>query len=208
MSRQDCERGILLKQYRISITKEIVRKSIHVCSACIPALLDRLYVPTVIALACAALLYCVSELLRHRGIDVPLVAKITAAAARKRDENKFVLGPVTLVTGILLAAFTLGAEGYRIGIYALAFGDGLASFAGKLFGRVRIPLTNGKTAAGSLTCFFAVFVSSFTVCANAEAAFFLALIATFVEVLPLADLDNVLIPVLIGKAAECILRVC
>jgi len=120
----------------------------------------------------------------------------------------FWTGRALLGTGILLAAFTLGAEGYRIGIYALAFGDGLASFAGKLFGRVRIPLTNGKTAAGSLTCFFAVFISSFTVCANAEAAFFLALIATFVEVLPLADLDNVLIPVLIGKAAECILCVC
>ncbi|MGP1458376.1 MAG: diacylglycerol/polyprenol kinase family protein [Treponema sp.] len=208
MNRQDFERGIFLKQYRISIVKELIRKSIHLCSAFIPSLLDAAYLPTVIALSAAALLYCLSETLRLRGFEVPLVAKITAVAARKRDENKFVLGPVTLVAGILIAAFALTPQGYRIGIYALAFGDGLASFAGKLFGRVRIPLTNGKTAAGSLTCFFAVFVSAFAVCANAEAAFFLALIATFVEVLPLADLDNVVIPVIIGGAAECILRMC
>lgn len=207
MNMRPSEYGILAKQYRISITKELIRKSIHLCSAFIPLFLDKEFFPTVISLFAAAFFYTVSETLRLRGIEVPVVAKITAVAARKRDENKFVLGPLTLVFGILIAAFLLEPESRRIGIYALAFGDGLASFAGKLFGRVRIPFTNGKTAAGSLTCFFAVLISAFAVCKNPQSALILAVTATFVEVLPLADFDNLIIPIIIGGTARYILGI-
>ena len=196
------EYGILAKQYRISITKELIRKSIHLCSAFIPLFLDKAFFPTVISLFAAAFFYTVSETLRLRGIEVPVVAKITAVAARKRDENKFVLGPLTLVFGILIAALLLEPESRRIGIYALAFGDGLASFAGKLFGRVRIPFTNGKTAAGSLTCFAAVFLSTFAVSGNFWKSLVLGIAGAGIEMLPLKDYDNLLIPISIGCLAS------
>ena len=79
-----------------------------------------------------------------------MISKITEIAARKRDENHFVLGPVTLVCGILLAALLLPLDCARVGIFALAFGDGLASLMGKLFGKITIPGAHGKTAAGSV----------------------------------------------------------
>ena len=105
-----------------------------------------------------------AEILRLNGKEVFLISAVTEAAARKRDENKFVLGPVTLVLGIILSAILWEKLPAAIGIYALAFGDGLASLAGKLFGRIQIPFTEGKTVAGSLTCFSAIFISCYFAC--------------------------------------------
>lgn len=194
--------GIEFKQYKNSILKEVFRKSIHMCSSLIPFFLGIAYVPVICLLLACLLFYCISEILRLKGIEIPFIAKITAVAARKRDENKFVLGPVTLVIGIILSALFWKHDAATIGIFALAFGDGLASLSGKLFGRIYIPFSKGKTAAGSLTCFFAVFISSFAVCNNVEIAFVLAIVAMLVEVIPMADFDNVVIPILIGGLAQ------
>lgn len=194
--------GIARSQYKNSILKEIVRKSIHMCSAFVPFFLRIAYMPVLVLLGAALIFYCISEFLRLKGVELPFIAKVTAVAARKRDENKFVFGPVTLVLGIIISAVLWKPSAAAIGIYALSFGDGLASLSGKLFGRVYIPCTHGKTVAGSLTCFLAVYISSFCVCGDAAAAFFLAFSAMVIEVIPLADLDNVVIPVAIGALAH------
>lgn len=202
MKNLQLKNGIFFKQYRISLLKELFRKSIHLCSAFVPFLLKIAYWPVLILLFLALIGYCVSELFRLNGIEVPVVSKITAVAARKRDENKFVLGPVTLVVGIICTALLWQPTFARIGIYALAFGDGLASLFGKFLGRIHIPGTQGKTAAGSLTCFIAVFVSSFCVCSNAFVSLILATAAMIVEVLPMKDFDNIVIPIFIGGLAQ------
>ena len=159
--------------------------------------------PIIIFLLFLALfIYCISEILRLSGTQVPIISKITEVAARKRDENKFVLGPVTLVLGIISALLLWENDAARIGIYALAFGDGLASLFGKLFGKRRIPFTSGKTYIGSITCFVAVFISSFCVCKNLLYSLLIAFVAMVLEMLPLKDFDNVLLPVCIGALAQ------
>lgn len=189
-----------MKKYRTKLLlKELFRKSIHLCSALVPFFLDRWYTLIIILLFLALAVYTTSEILRLKGIKIPLISGITEIAARKRDEDKFVLGPVTLVMGILIASFTIkNPDCRRIGIYALSFGDGLASLCGKLFGRIHIPGTKGKTAAGSLACFTAVFISTFCVIPNTKAALITAFFAMLIELLPLADMDNIIIPPAIG----------
>ncbi len=188
-------------QRRTEIVKELFRKSIHMLSAAVPFLLSVAYWPTLILLMTVVLVYSLSELARMHGVEIPVISKITTVAARKRDENKFVLGPVTLTVGIILSALLWKGEGACIGIFALAFGDGSASLMGKLFGTVKVPFADGKTVAGSLTCFIAIFLSSFCVCRNALEALVLALVGMIIEVLPLKDLDNLVIPVAIGALA-------
>lgn len=205
MTNENFQSGIILKQYRISVFKEVFRKSIHLCSALVPTLLGIAYKPVLVLLLLALIFYSSTEFVRLKGITVPLISKITSIAARKRDENKFVLGPVTLVTGIIIAALLWDSLPARIGIYALAFGDGLASLVGKLIGRIHIPFTKGKTAAGSLACFYAVFISSFIVGQNAFVSLILATVAMFVEVIPMTDFDNIVIPVVIGGLAQFLL---
>lgn len=192
------QNGIEIKKQLISLRKEFFRKSIHICTAFVPLFLQ-ISKPLVIAcLSLAGILYIIAETCRRHGKEIPLVSAVTAAAARKRDENKFVLGPVTLVAGILLAVIFLPQKPAAAGIYALAFGDGLASLAGKTFGKLKIPFTHEKTAAGSLTCFLAIFVSCFLVTNSAKTALLSAAVGAFAEVLPLKDFDNLIIPVLIG----------
>lgn len=190
--------GIVAKQRRNSILKELFRKTIHICSAFVPLLLRYFYWPVMILLVLAALGYTLCEILRLHNYTIPVISKITEIAARKRDENKFVLGPITLVIGILLAAFFLPLEYATVGIFALSFGDGCASLVGKLIGRITIPGAHGKTVAGSLACFFAVFIATFCCCGNCFVSLIIGTCAMLIEVLPLADADNVIIPISIG----------
>lgn len=189
-----------MRKYRTKLLlKELFRKSIHLCAALVPFFLDRWYFPVVSLLFIAAAAYSLCEYFRLKGIKIPLISKITEIAARKRDEDKFVLGPVTLVFGIIIASLTIQEPAARrIGIYALSFGDGLASLCGKFFGRVHLPGTKGKTVAGSLACWTAVFISTFIVMPVAWIAFAVATIAMIIELLPLADMDNVIIPPVTG----------
>ncbi len=202
--------GIESRQRFLILFKEFFRKTIHLCSAFVPVFLDNFYNLTLVLLISALFIYSVCEALRLNGINVPLVSAVTSAAARKRDENKFVKGPVTLCLGIIAAAVLFSPPARSAAIYALAFGDGLASLSGRIFGKIRIPLTQGKTAAGSLTCFAAIFISCFLTCLPyTQNAAFIALCTAgagmFIEILPLKDFDNLLIPVILGSLVSALL---
>lgn len=195
--------GILSRQKINTITKEVFRKSIHLCSSFIPLLLTFAYWPVITLLVLAVLLYSICEILRLKGHTIPLITEITTAAARKRDENKFVKGPVTLCIGIISTALLFDPVSSTVGILALAFGDGLASLCGKLFGKVTIPFTQGKTVAGSLACFTAIFISCTAVCSfcgieGTGKALIIAGTGMFIEVMPLKDMDNIIIPIALG----------
>ena len=190
--------GIYLRQKANSLAKELFRKSIHICSSFVPFCLGLAYYPTLWLLVFALAGYSLCEFLRLKGVAIPLISKITEVAARKRDENRFVLGPVTLVVGIIIAALVLPPECAKVGIFALAFGDGLASLSGKLIGKITIPGSHGKTVAGSLTCFLAVYIATFCCCQNCYVSLLVGCSAMVLEMLPLSDFDNVLIPVTIG----------
>lgn len=198
------ENGIYLKKRMNYLWKEFFRKTIHLCTAFVPLFLHVAKVPVLALLALTGIFYCVAERMRFLGHEIPVVSVVTATAARKRDENRFVLGPVTLVCGIILAAVLWDEQCAAMGILSLAFGDGCASLAGKCFGKVKIPFSGGKTACGSLACFLAIYVATFCVAKNTFLALVLALLGALVEVLPLKDFDNLLIPVLIGGAASAL----
>ena len=190
--------GIFERQRKNRLIKEIFRKTIHICSSFVPFFLKIAYWPVIGLLIFAVLFYSVCEFFHYKGYTIPVISKITEVASRKRDENRFVLGPVTLVIGILITALSLPLEFAKVGIFALSFGDGFASLVGKAIGKHVIPGTQGKTIEGSLACFTAVFISTFCCSKNVFLSFIIAFCAMMIEVLPLKDFDNVLIPIAIG----------
>ncbi|OQY36744.1 MAG: hypothetical protein B6229_09470 [Spirochaetaceae bacterium 4572_7] len=109
------------------------------------------------------------------------MATVSEVASRDRD-NGMTLGPVTL----------------GLGIYALAFGDGLSSLTGKLWGRRKIPFSGGKSFIGSFTCFVMIFSTSFGVTGNFNKSLFAAIGGTIVELIPIKDIDNILIPLTVA----------
>lgn len=186
------------------LSKELIRKSLHLLIACTPAIASHFGTQSTIALLAAGVLaYAVAEQLRLEGRRIPVISMVTELSMRQRDQNRFVLGPVTLGLGAMLALLFYPEPAATIAIYALAFGDGLSSVAGKVFGTVKIPGTGGKSVEGSLTCFMAVLIAAVAVAPAmpVQSAVLVALAATVLEALPSKDYDNLILPVGTGLAA-------
>jgi phytol kinase len=144
------------------------------------------------------ILYIISEILRSKQIRIPFISNITELASRTKDEGKIVFGPITLSLGIFLALIFFDYRTAIISIFALAFGDGVASLFGKIIGGTKIPFTFGKTISGSFGCFIVLIIVFISCGLNLFQAVIIALIASITEAFPTGDLDNLLIPLLTG----------
>jgi dolichol kinase len=187
---------------RPELKTELIRKNIHFLIALTPTLASFNRTLTMALLGFGIAFYTMIELLRLNGKEVFFFSKVTALAARTRDKGRFVLGPVTLGFGALLALTFYPNPASAIAIYALAFGDGLASLVGKFFGVTKIPYTGGKSLEGSAACLTAVFVSAYLVSGGKLLpSILIAIVATVIEAMPLKDFDNVIIPASVGYMA-------
>jgi dolichol kinase len=184
------------------LKSEIIRKAIHFLIALSPAMaaINRPF--TVVFLMAGTLGYTYMESLRLSGIKIPLISSLTNMASRSRDLGHFVIGPVTLGLGALLALLLYPSPVASIAIYALAFGDGFASLVGKFFGRLRPAFLCGKSVEGSLACFTATFIAAYGASWNIGIALIAAFTAMAVEALPLDDYDNLALPVTVGLAVQ------
>ncbi|MCL2265967.1 MAG: phosphatidate cytidylyltransferase [Treponema sp.] len=181
-----------------SLKSEIIRKMLHFLIALTPVLASFNKIATVALLMIGTLGYTLMEYLRISGVKVPIISAITSMASRPRDAGRFVIGPVTLGLGALLALLLYPSAAAAIAIYALAFGDGIASLAGRIFGKWRPDFLFGKSIEGSIACFTVVFACAFAVSGNVHIAAAAAFTAMVIEALPLEDFDNIAIPVSVG----------
>jgi len=184
------------------LKSEVIRKALHLLIALTPSMAAVNMTFTIAVLLTGTLGYTLMECLRLCGIKVPVISSITSMASRQRDIGRFVMGPVTLGLGALLALLLYPSAAAAIAIYALAFGDGIASLVGKFFGKTRPSFLLGKSVEGSLACFTAVLLSAYAVSRNIHIALIAAFTAAVVEALPLEDYDNLLIPVTVGLAVQ------
>lgn len=187
---------------RSELKAEIIRKTIHFLIALAPVMASVNKAATVTILMIGTLGYTLMEYLRLSGVKIPVISSITGMASRPRDMGRFVMGPVTLGIGALLALLLYPSNAAAIAIYALAFGDGIASLAGKFLGKWRPAFLCGKSVEGSLACFTVVLISAYAVSGSMFIAFVAAFTATVVEALPLEDYDNIVIPVTVGLAVN------
>ena len=186
---------------------EIVRKAIHLLIALSPlmASINRLF--TLIFLAAGTLVFTFFEILRLKGINIPLVSYLTRMAKRPKDKDRFVTGPITLGLGAFLSILLFSLPAASVAIYALAFGDGLAGLFGRLFGRLRPRFLFGKSIEGSLICFIVVFLVSYLVLRDLQLALYSALAAMLVESFPLGDYDNIIMPLAVGTVVQFIPKI-
>jgi phytol kinase len=190
-----------------TLAGELIRKALHLLIALVPLLAAYDLRATMLLLGGGTLFYVLAEKLRIEGRPVFIVSDLTVIASREHDDGRFVLGPVTLGLGAMLALMLYPSAAAAVAIWALAFGDGLASLAGKLFRTASIPFLGGKTVAGSLACFTAVLLSSWYITRSLSTALLVAAAATLLEMVPLKDFDNLLLPVGTGFLAARILAV-
>lgn len=183
------------------IQGEVVRKSLHLLIALVPALASVDIAATIGILALGTLFYAFAETSRLRGMPIPVVSDLTLIASREKDRKGFVLGPVTLSLGAMLSLFLYPLPAASLAIFALAFGDGFASLVGTLVRGPRVPLLRGKTLSGSIACFLAVFLVTLRSTGRPSSALVIAAVATILEGIPAGNFDNVIIPFGVGLAA-------
>ena len=181
---------------------EIIRKSIHFLIALSPVMVAINKPLTVFLLLLGTLGYTLMEYLRISGVNIPVISSLTSMASRPRDNGRFVMGPVTLGFGALLALLLYPSTAAAIAIYALAFGDGIASLVGKFFGKIRPAFLFGKSIEGSIACFAVVLLSAYAVSGSLHIALVAAFTATIVEAMPLEDYDNIAIPMAVGLVVK------
>jgi dolichol kinase len=186
---------------------EILRKSIHFLIGLTPLLAALNYPVTVLLLLAGTLGYIRMENLRLAGFKVPFVSALTNMASRSRDRGHFVLGPVTLGFGALLALVLFSPPAAAVAIYALAFGDGFASLIGKALGRVRPAFLRGKSLEGCAACFCAVLIAAYQVSHDYRIALAAAFTAMAAEALPLEDYDNLVLPLAAGFVVSLLSRI-
>ncbi len=184
---------------------EVIRKALHLLIAFVPLLAGIDLRVTMMLLAGGTLFYVFAERMRIEGRPVFIVADLTIIASREQDKGRFVLGPVTLGVGAMLSLLLYPSTAAAIAIYALAFGDGFASLAGKLFRSPTIPFTRNKTLAGTSACFLAVFLATWKLTGRLSVALIIAVGATTLELIPIRDFDNLILPVGTGFVAAYIL---
>jgi dolichol kinase len=186
---------------------EIVRKAIHFLIAITPSMAAVNRPFTVLILMVGTLGYTFMEYLRFSGVKIPVFSSLNKMASRPRDAGRFVMGPVTLGLGALLALLLYPSPVASVAIYALAFGDGFASLVGKFFGKLRPAILYGKSVEGSLACFTATLISAYAVSGNMRIAATAAFTAMLVEALPLEDYDNLVLPVTVGLTVQFVFLV-
>ena len=183
------------------IQGEVVRKSLHLLIALVPALASVDLAATFGILALGTLFYAFAETSRMRGMPIPLISDLTLIASREKDRRGFVLGPVTLSLGAMLSLLLYPLPAASIAIFALAFGDGFASLVGTLVRGPKVPLLQGKTLSGSIACFVAVFLATLRITGRPSSALVIAAAATILEGIPAGNFDNVIIPFGVGLVA-------
>jgi dolichol kinase len=156
-------------------------------------------------LACGTIFYAFAESSRRQGNPIIVVSDLTVVASRDRDKTGFVLGPVTLGLGAMIALLLYPEPAASIAIYALAFGDGFAALVGRVVGGPRIPFLCGKTFSGSLACFGAVFLMAYHVSHQPAESLVIAGVATVLEGFPAGNFDNIIIPFGVGMVATKLL---
>lgn len=184
---------------------EVVRKAIHLLIALVPMLAAISVSFTMGLLGAGTLFYIFAEKARREGLSIIFISELTVIASRDQDRDRFVLGPVTLGIGAMLALLLYPGEASVIAIYALAFGDSAASLVGKTVGGIRIPFTKAKTLAGSIACFVTVLALAYRLTGRLSIALVIAAASALFEAMPATDMDNIIIPIGTGFVASRIL---
>lgn len=181
------------------VKQEFFRKSIHMASIATIFVANYSETFLVWGLATVTLLYIFSEAVRLFLGDDLFLSKIVVFTRRANEEDRPALGPITLSLGIMSAFVLFPPVAARIAVAALAFGDGIASLVGRLFGNIRPKVLLGKSLEGSLSCFIVVFFTTYTLSTGQLVlSLSVALLTVLVESLPLKSLDNIAIPVCVG----------
>jgi len=180
------------------IRNEVFRKSIHLLGFLVPVISVTLGVVVAVAFVMSlSAIYSISEYSCLRGRSMPIITAIANMAMRVDRENqtRFIVAPLFLAAGVLSTLLIFPAPINYAAIAIVTLGDGSASIVGRIYGKNRIPFSNGKTVEGTAAGMFCAFVGA-SIFVSPVMALVAASVGMIVEFLPLRINDNISVPLL------------
>lgn len=186
----------------VTLKKELFRKSIHISGFLVPILSIMIGIAEVAFLiVCLSVAYFISEYYRLRGRTFPTLTTITKIAMRdhmgEEQKNMFVKEPLYFAAGILISLLIFPAPLNYVAIAVVTLGDGLSSIVGRMYGKHKIPYSNGKSLEGTLAGIFCAFAGSL-IFVSPVIAFTAAAVGMGVELMRLRISDNLTVPLVSG----------
>jgi dolichol kinase len=130
------------------------RKLIHLSALLVPVLAQvtsKTFV--LVALSIVTIIYVLEELLRLKGHRLPLITSFTLKMSRPAETGRFVIRPVYLALGIILALFLFPTKIAYASIAIAAVGDPVAAYVGERIGHRHV--RPKKTLEGLVAGFLA-----------------------------------------------------
>jgi len=182
-----------MRRTRFYWKRELFRKGIHALGSVIP-FVARFHTPLSISiLSGALLLYGISEIFRYMGMSFSPIALITRKAQRMDEKRGIIIGPIFLGLGILLTICVFDYSVYLPAVLIVSVSDCLSAIVGILFGKVYIFRSRKRTVEGSFAFFAASSIILFLT-VDPAMAIPAAVIATILEIIPVYNIDNLLVP--------------
>jgi phytol kinase len=182
-----------MRRARFYWKRELFRKGIHALGSLFP-FVARFHTPLSISiLSGAVLLYGISEIFRYMGMSFSPIALITRKAQRMDERRGIIIGPIFLGLGILLTICVFDYSAYLPAVLIVSVSDCLSAIIGILFGKVYIFRSHKRTIEGSFAFFAASSIILFLT-VDPALAIPAAVIATILELIPVYNLDNLLVP--------------
>jgi HAD superfamily phosphoserine phosphatase-like hydrolase len=183
--------------------QEIIRQVIHASSVIIPFLWlwdSSWHLLIFLLISCLTLLFVISEVFRSFGIQIPLISKMVLAAGREDEIDRYVLSPIYFAAGVALPLLLFGTILpfpliAAASVIVFLTGDAFSTIGGIFFGHHHYPFNLKKTIEGTLIGFSIAFFVLLLI-GSPLSAFLCALIAAFIELLPLPIDDNLAVPLI------------
>lgn len=172
-----------------------LRKLIHLLALLVPILSELTSKTVVLAALCiVTIAYTLEEILRLRGRSLPLITQFTLRMSRPDETAHFVLRPIYLAVGVILAMVLFPTKIAYASIAIVAVADPVAAYIGGRLGRRHI--RRNKTLEGLIAGFIASFLVA-SLIVYPLAALVGSIGAMAMELLDTPD-DNLTMPIAAG----------
>lgn len=132
------------------------RTAVHASTLLVPFLAEATSKSTVaVALVATTAAYILSEVLRLRAKNVPLITRFTLAMSREDESPHLVVAPIYLAIGVVLSLLAFPKDIAYASITIVAVGDPVASYVGRKLGRIHVRQKTLEGFAGGLIVSFA-----------------------------------------------------
>ena len=141
---------------RVSILTDL-RKLVHLSALLVPILTEVTSKTLVLTVMCViTIVYTLEELLRLKGRRLPIITSFTLRMSRPEETARFIIRPIYLAVGIILALVLFPTRIAYASICIVAVGDPVAAYVGRKVGRT--PVRKKKTLEGLAAGFMASFL--------------------------------------------------